>query len=212
MNRNRHRVDAQRIVITAALTLGVWSTWELPMAAQEAAAAAQPPAPPATAVERVGRLDGLLGTWQTVDVYRPDSPSPSVERGTRRCARALRERYVECVTEATNAAGRSREYRFYLTWDGERDSYTLLSFWSNVGGIALSTIALDAAAQVWDIRGTTPYVEDGVETRTWSTLRFTTPDAIVWEGRTNSSTNSPDSWPITFRETWTRVGEPAAPR
>ena len=161
--------------------------------------------------ERVQRLDEVVGIWETVDTYRPESPQASVERGLRRCAYALAGRYIECLTEATNGAGRRREYRFYFTWDDDRDRYTFLSFWSNVGGMALSTFTVDETGTVWDIRGLAPYVEDGVEHRTWSVLRFVSPDQIVWEGRSNVSSDPPDAWGLTFRETWRRVSGTDAP-
>ncbi|NOT08558.1 MAG: hypothetical protein HOP28_10180 [Gemmatimonadales bacterium] len=150
------------------------------------------------------RLAPLIGTWDTEDIYRPESPTPSIERGVRRCAYALGDRYIECVTMATNARGLGREYRFYITWDPERGRYTMLSIWSNVGGLQLTTFAIDSTGREWDIRGTAPYVENGIERRTWSTLTFAAPDSIVWLGRYNLSSDSPTSWPVSFRETWRR--------
>ena len=175
-----------------------------PLPATEPTAPATTPAPEPTAEERVRRLAAIVGTWDTVDTYRPDSPKPIVEHGVRRCGFALRDRYIECITLGTNAAGRQREYRFYLTWDGDRGRYTMLSFWSNTGGMDLNAFTLDETATVWDIRDTAPWVEDGVETRAWSTLRFESPDKILWEGRSNSSNDPPTSWPVSFRETWQR--------
>lgn len=154
--------------------------------------------------ERVRALAPLVGTWDTEDTYRPDSPSPSVERGERRCAFTMLDQYVECTTRGRNASGREREYRFYLTWDADRGRYTFLSIWSNTGGMSLTTFTIDSTGQEWDIRGTTPYVEDGVEHRSWSTLRWVNADSIVWTGRQNLSSERPDAWPITFRETWRR--------
>jgi hypothetical protein len=157
-----------------------------------------------TLQERLQLLAPLVGTWDTEDTYRPDSAKPAVERGVRRCAFAVADRYVECITRGTNAAGRTREYRFYLTWDPDRGRYTMLSFWSNVGNMSLTTFTIDSTGKVWDIRGTAPYVENGVESRTWSTLTIVAPDAIEWVGRINRSTDAPTSWPVTFRETWKR--------
>lgn len=166
--------------------------------------AVSPEASTQTVQERLKALAPLVGTWDTEDVYRPDSPTPSVERGVRRCVFAVANRYVQCITEGTNAAGRTREYRFYLTWDDDRGRYTFLSFWSNVGNMSLTTFTIDATGKVWDIRSTTPYVENGVETRSWSTLTFVTTDTIEWVGRSNVSSDPPTSWPVVFRETWKR--------
>lgn len=154
--------------------------------------------------ERMQRLSPIVGTWNTEDVYRPDSVTPAVERGVRRCAPALANRYVECITMGRNASGREREYRFYITWDPARSAYTFLSFWSNVAGNQLTTFTVDSTGREWDIRGTSPFVTNGTEVRTWGTLTWVTPDSIVWIGRRNTSTESPLAWPISFRETWSR--------
>ena len=157
-----------------------------------------------SALDRVRSLAAILGVWETRDVYRPDTPSQSVELGRRTCGYALANRYIECITMGTSAAGREREYRFYITWDEDRERFTMLSFWSNVAGMQLTAFTVDSTGRAWDIRSTAPYVENGVESRTWSTLRWVTPDSIVWTGRINRSTEPPDSWPVTFRETWRR--------
>lgn len=159
------------------------------------------------AADRIALLDRFVGVWDTADTFEAAS-GPVTERGVRRCARALKGTYVECTTLAPRPDGAEREYRFLLSWDATRETFTLIQLWSDVAGHSVTTMTPSEQGRMWDLRNVTPQLRGRVERRSWGTIQFEGADRMVWTGRANTSDQSPDVWRQVFREVSTRRADP----
>jgi hypothetical protein len=148
---------------------------------------------------RLHPLSPLVGVWDTEDHYETPT-GPGVERGQRTCAPALKGRYLACVTTAPRRSGGEREYRFYFSWDERQSTITLLQLWSDVSGFSVTTVAQSKDGRSFDLRGAPQVTADGLERRSWGTLTIESPDLLVWSGRANVSSETPDQWRPVFRE------------
>jgi hypothetical protein len=154
------------------------------------------------------RLAVLIGSWDVEDVYRPISGAEIRERGVRRCAWVLRNRYVECVTLGRNASGREREYRWLINHNSETGQYELTGFFSNVTFRDHKTFRIDSTGTVWSIRGPSHAGDDGIHQWTGAELRFEGRNRAVWTGYRNLETSPVTEWAPSARETWVRRPEP----
>ena len=155
-------------------------------------------------LDRLRPLRALIGTWATADSFGTNDGS-WIEHGVRRCAPALEDAYIECVTTAPRRDGKPRAYRFFFTWDAARRGYTLLQFWSDYPGYSQMSLTIAPDGRSWDLRNITPVVRDGIERRNWHTITLESPDRLVWSGRANTSDQPPDRWTPVFREISTRT-------
>ncbi len=149
------------------------------------------------------RLAPILGTWDVYDLYQPPGAAPIREIGVRTCAWALRERYVECVTQARNAQGREREYRWLINYNPETGRYDLVGVFSNYLGKVNQTLRIDDTGKNWTIRAPSS-IDDGIERWSWALLVFEGDDRATWTTYRNLETAAPTDWHVTTRETWRR--------
>ena len=157
----------------------------------------------AAASDPLRRLAILVGSWDVEDVYQPVSGAPIRETGVRRCAWALLDRYIECVTRARNASGREREYRWLINFDTQTKRYELTGVFNNVTFRIHQSIQIDSTGTVWNIRSP-PYVNDGIEQWSGAQLRFDGNDRAVWTSYRNLDTTPVTQWAQSSRETWVR--------
>jgi hypothetical protein len=115
---------------------------------------------------------------------------------------------MECVTQARNAAGREREYRWLITFNATTGRYELVAIFSNTPLQLHQTIRIDSTGQVWNIRSPAS-VSDGVEQWSGAQLRFEGTDRAVWMGYRNFDTMPITEWGQSTRETWVRRRSPA---
>ncbi|MBC7895832.1 MAG: hypothetical protein H7066_10475 [Cytophagaceae bacterium] len=153
-------------------------------------------------------LSLIVGVWDVDDTYRAASGTESREVGVRTCAPALLTRYIECVTRARNAAGREREYRWFLTFNAPARRYELLAMFSNTSLMLRQTIRIDSTGLVWNIRSPASVNDDGVEQWSGAQLRFEGTDRAVWTGFRNFDTMPITEWGPSTRETWVRRRNP----
>lgn len=149
------------------------------------------------------RLSTIIGVWEVDDIYRSPNGSEWRETGVRTCAYALRNRYVECVTQARSARGVDRVYRWSITWDPSVRRYDLVGLFSNTPLIVRQTIRIDSSGTVWNIRSPA-VVGDGVEQWTGAQLTFEDADRAVWTSYRNFDTQAVTHWEQGTRETWVR--------
>jgi hypothetical protein len=154
------------------------------------------------------RLAVLIGAWDVEDIYRSISGVEIRERGVRRCAWVLRDRYVECVTQGRNASGREREYRWLINYNSETTQYELTGFFSNVTFKDHKTFRIDSTGTVWNIRSPASRGDDGVHQWSGAELRFEGRDRAVWTAYRNLETGPISEWTQSTRETWVRRTEP----
>ena len=148
----------------------------------------------------------LVGVWDTRDTYHPVDGPPLVETGVRTCRLALRDQYLQCDTEAVNARGIERTYRWMINYNRILDRFEMLSIWSNVPFKAVSALQDIEGQAGWRLASVAVVGSDEVDPPTYSELKIETPDRIVWTGRRVSEGVSPEEAPVSFVETWTRRG------
>ena len=68
----------------------------------------------------------LVGTWETEDTYHPVDGPPQVETGVRTCRLVLRDQYLQCDTEAVNAEGTERSYRWMINYNRVLDRFEMV--------------------------------------------------------------------------------------
>jgi hypothetical protein len=127
-----------------------------------------------------------------------------VESGVRTCTLVLRDQYLQCDTEAINAQGVERTYRWMINYNSVMNRYEMLSIWSNVPFKAVSALMALEGDQGWWL--TSVAVGGDTETASphYSEIVLETADRIVWTGRRVSDGVLPDDAPISFVETWIR--------
>jgi hypothetical protein len=150
------------------------------------------------------RLSPILGTWNVEDIYRPIGGGEIRETGVRTCAWVLQRRYVECVTQGRNPAGREREYRWFINYNTETNRYETAEVFSNYSGKIVRTFRIDSTGLVWNIRAPSS-MNGGIEQWSWAQLVFRGTDSATWTGYRNLETQSAREWAESTRETWVRI-------
>jgi len=146
----------------------------------------------------------LIGTWETQDTYHPVDGPPSVEAGVRTCHMALRDQYLQCDTEAVNAEGTERSYRWMVNYNGITERFEMLSIWSNVPFKSVSALEALDERNGWWLTSVAHVGDDEEYPPGYSEIVMETPDRIVWTGRRVSEGVPPEDAPISFVETWVR--------
>ena len=157
-----------------------------------------------SAQSAIDALQPLVGVWDTEDTYHPEEGDPIVERGVRTCGLVLRDQYLQCDTEATNARGVERTYRWMINYNSVLDRYEMLSVWSNVPFKAVSSLEALDGDRGWLLRGVGVIGDTEPSSSSYSEMVLEADDRIVWTGRRISEGVSPEDAPISFVETWVR--------
>ena len=149
-------------------------------------------------------LQVLTGVWDTEDTYHPQDGDPIVERGIRTCELVLREQYLQCQTEATNARGVERTYRWMINYNSVTDRYEMLSIWSNVPFKSVSALEPLEDDRGWRLSGVALIGDTEPASPSYSEMVLESPDRIVWTGRRLSEGVAPEDAPVSFIEIWVR--------
>lgn len=149
-------------------------------------------------------LRALIGTWETVDTYHPLEGQPSVETGVRTCELALRNQYLQCDTNAVNAQGTERSYRWMINYNRITERFEMLSIWSNVPFKSVSALESLEGGDGWRLTGVALVGDTEEYPPSYSEMVVESPNRIVWTGRRLTEGVSPESAPISFVETWVR--------
>ncbi len=151
--------------------------------------------------EPIKQLDFLIGTWNLHEVTYPGQSNEYVETGTRTCAYALNGSYIQCETKAIRK-GKERVYLFLINYLKQENRYQLISLYSDFDQQGRQAIVLDSTQSALQITALPSGFKNDFLTR--STLSFTNPDKLVWQGWT-SSTTSAKEWVPLYVETATRI-------
>ena len=152
-------------------------------------------------------IDGfqpLVGVWDTEDTYHPADGPPIVETGVRTCSLVLRDQYLQCDTEAVNAQGVERTYRWMINYNSVMSRFEMLSIWSNVPFKAVSALEALEHDQGWWLRSVAVVGDTETDPPSYSEIVLETADSIVWTGRRVSDGVLPEDAPVSFVETWIR--------
>lgn len=146
----------------------------------------------------------LLGTWETEDTYHPVDGPPSVETGIRTCRLVLRDQYLQCDTEAVNAEGTERSYRWMLNYNRILDRFEMLSVWSNVPFKSVSRLDALDDGHGWRLSSVALVGDNEEYPPSYSEMVVESGSRIVWTGRRITEGQPPEEAPISFIETWVR--------
>ena len=149
-------------------------------------------------------LQPLVGVWDTEDTYYPEDGGAIVESGVRTCRLVLRDQYLQCDTDATNAQGHHRTYRWMINYNSVMGRYEMLSVWSNVPFKAVSALEALDDDRGWLLRGVAVIGDTETGSPSYSEMVFEAADRIVWTGRRVSDGVLPVDAPVSFIETWVR--------
>jgi len=151
--------------------------------------------------DAIKELDFLIGAWDLHEVTYPGQPNEYVETGKRTCAYVLNGRYLQCETKAIRK-GKERSYFFLINYLKQENRYQMVSMYSDYDQQGRQAVVLDSARSLLQITVIPGGFRNDFTTR--STLSFSNPDKLVWEGRTSSTTGAKD-WVPLFVETATRI-------